>query len=541
MNLSEPNHSLASDLLVRQLVVEGITNVFGRFSTGNLPLLHALTEHKNLHYVPALHEGVAVSMAIGYSHASGRPSVVHISGISGTTSSLSAITNAAQDRIGLVILAEEDALHSLSATDSPNVLSLVASSCQWTCEVKDKDQIARITRRAFYEAMSPPRGPVFLWFPNSIIKQTTSEPVIVPPKLSPSGGADSTFLKKAAQLLISAKKPAVLVGNEISQYRARKEAVSLVEVLACPAFSEAMPVGINFPNQHPLFLGLLPTLEEGSSNMLSDYDVILVVGVQHRQRLPEGLIPDTTVVIQLNTHPCGYTLPCHFSASADIAESLSKLRAELQLLVDNQWVANAKLRTANLASWVKAKRKTLELNACPTHGPSIPLRVFLRLLDSLRPKKSTIVNDLGSYAKLPLQAMNFESSTSYCGTNGEAPGWGLSAALGLQLASPDYTVICLTSDTSLLSQPQGLWTASHYNLAVKTIVLNRQRYDLLWAKSLGCHNEATKIEKPLVQLVELANSLGVPANSVASMSAVERALVELIEARGPYLLDVHTG
>lgn len=538
---------LASDLLVDQLAVEGTRFIFGKPGATALPLMETMVERADVGYVVALHEGIAVSMAMGYAQASGKTGVVDVSTPAGLLSALSAVLNARESRIPLVILSGQQSTAVLNEQDvvERDLCSLAAPFCKWIAQLNVPDELTRMVRRAFHQAMSPPAGPAFLSLPVNLMRQPVTSRVIMPPRLSPLAAADSAFLKRTAQLLVAATRPAVVLGNEVWQYRARNAAVSLVEVLGCPAFVESAPTGVNFPNQHPLFAGVLPADEDGQhATIFSGYDVILALGVQNRAPFLSGAstIPSTTVVVQINMDPllAGCALPCHFCASADLAESLSRLRAEVQLVVDNPWVVRAKERFRETASVLETARKAdTEALLAPGSDGSIQVARCLRMLDEVRPRKSVIVNDFGTFSPLPMRLMTMEHSSAYLATNGHAPGYALPAALGVKWASPDYAVICITGDGSLLHYPQSLWTAGHYNLSVKVVVLNNQGYGPAQA-----HGEpksgfrGLELRDPPVSFLELAGSMGMPANTISSANELQPALKEMIETDGPYLLDV---
>lgn len=502
----------------------------------------------DIHFLSALHDEVAGSMAIGYAQASGRPGVMAVLAAPGMASVQTALYTSLKARVPLVVLVDQQDSQILS--DEPplaaDLLEMAKPLAKWACELKTHAEIPRLIRRAFHEANSPPKGPVVISLPHNLLLRPSAGQAIVPPQISPLGSADPAFLKKAAKALVSAQNPCIIFGNEVSQYRARKEAVSLVEVLGCAAFCEPMPTGVNFPNRHPQFCGVLPLDLTQANQLLSPFDVILVLGMQTRipAKVHEPpLIPPNASVIQINVEPglAGKTLPCHLAAVADIGETLSRIRAEIQMVSNNAWVDVTKRRAHSTIAWVSKRKQELEERlSYPGQSAPISLLWLLRMIDAVRPQKSVIVSDLVNDLCDPVQVLNLESSSSFFSLNSGVQGFGLGASLGIQWASPDHQVIALTSDLSAMVAPQALWTAAHYGLHTKYIIINnlgRSTYNLQLLSTPGSPLRV-QLDNPPISFKDLAASMRVPAGQISLMSELEPALQNMFETQGPYLLDV---
>jgi benzoylformate decarboxylase len=541
---------LASHLLIDQLAAEGTRFIFGTLGSAQSPIIQAALEMRSdTHYLAGLHEHIAGSMAVGYAQASGRPGVVSLPAATGLLNGLASLYDAKHSRVPLIVLGDQQDTQILN--DEPplsgDLCALAKTLCKWTCELRTVTEIPRVIRRAFHEALSPPKGPVLIALPiNILLKPTTARSIPVP-QMSPLGGAESTFVKKAAAKLVAAKRPCIIAGNEISQYGARREAVTLAEVLGCPVFCEPLPTGVNFPNRHAHFAGVLPLDLYQASRLLNGYDCFLVLGMQ--TRLPAKaqeppLIPSQHCVIQINVEPglAGRSLPNEMCANADLCESLSRLRAEIQLIVDSGWVNAARDRAADTIHDLTMRRQALEDTLTyPGQSDPIPLIWLLRMLDALRPLSSIIVNDLVATAPHPMEVLTLESSSSYYSSNGGSIGYGAAAAMGVQWASPESSVICITADESALYHPQAFWTAAHYGLRVKFIVVNtmgRRNFGLNLAP-VPSERGRVLIDNPHISIPELARSMRVPSMSIADMGGLESGLRKMFETPGPFVLDVH--
>lgn len=540
-----------NDLLVSQLVAEGVRYIFTKPGASSGFLLDAIQRNGTIKQISCLHESAAVFAAMGYAQASGRPGLVHVSRETGVASGLSALLSAAATRVPLIVIAGQRESKSVNQVFAPfaDLSTIAFPFCKWVCQARSTDELPAVFRRAFHESHSPPMGPAMVVVSSDLLEQKSSARPVLPPQLSPIGGADGNFVKRVTQVLISATKPAMIVGSEVAQFHARKEAVALAEVLGCPVFSEHSPSGVNFPNQHRLFAGPLPGEGALADGLFDGCDVILAVGVQNRDVLVSqpNLIPPGAVVAQINMDPllAERGLPCHYAACADLAESLSHVRAELQLQVDTQWVTRAKERGHRTTEVLDQIRNSLKGSiALPEASASAYVRWFLHLLDELRPRKSVLVVDAGRHCAAPLEVMNLESSSAFIASTGVTPGYGLPASIGVQLCNSDYMVIALCGDGSVLQCPQSLWTAAHHKVPVKVIVLNNGAFGP--ARKPGAKHGpgaagGLEVDDPPVSFLELAGSLGVPANSINRLAEAEPALREMLESAGPYLLDVRIG
>jgi benzoylformate decarboxylase len=553
MHADATSTKLTSHLLVEQLLTEGTNMFFVAPRSLRSPMAKILSKAKNnVTVVNTLSELTAVFMAIGYGQASSRAPVVILPAGQGLVSCLAAIYTANRIHVPLVII-QDDLTTPVLNDDPPLTVDSVAIAkplCKWAAQARHAHEIPRLIRRAFTEAMSPAKGPVFLSIPIDILHKPASAELINPPHTSPLGAADHNFILKTARSLVAAQFPAIIAGNEVSQFRARKETATLAEVIGCPVYSEPMPTGVNFPNRHPQFAGVLPLSLSLAREKLAHHDLVLMLGVQTRLPCGEneaGLLSARTSVIQINVEPTlsGKSLPCIAAANADLAETLSRLRAEIQLIADAKWCTNARGKAQTTIDAVSLDRQSLEEELVYPR-PEQPVSLFwlLRTLDGARPSSSIIVTDLVGTKWDPSFVMSFEGSSSYFASNSGVDGFAAAAALGTQWASPENPVVAITTDQSILQTPQALWTAAHYNLNVKFIVVNSRGANNLASEFelyvSDADSESTQfpLDKPEVGFQQLSQSMSVSSTTVTSMGDLEAALTKVFEDKNPWLVDV---
>src|SRR5690606_20678262 len=272
--------------------------------------------------------------------------------------------------------------------------------------------------------------------------------------------------------------PCIVAGNEVALYRARKDVVLISEVTGCPGYAEPIPTGVAFPNRHPNVAGVLPLSVKESNAQLREHDLVIVLGVQ--TRLPnrtEGpsLVPDDGIVVEVNIdgHLAGKSLNSSLATQADISETLSRIRAEIQLAADNNFLNTARERSRSTAIKNNERRQRLESElSLPDPDKPANLAWLLKILDGVRPERTVLVSDIFSEHAMPAEILSLESGSSYFSSNSGVNGYAPGAALGLQWSSKNIPAICLTGDESFLANPQVLWMAAHHGLNVKFIIAN---------------------------------------------------------------------
>lgn len=544
---------LTSHLLVEQLLTEGTNMFFVAPRSLRSPLAKILSQARNnVTLIYTLSELTAMFMAVGYAQASSRAPVIILPAGQGLVACLAALYTGNRIHVPLIII--QDDLTTPVLNDDPPLtvdsMAIARPLCKWSAQARHAFEIPRLIRRAFTEAMSAPRGPVFLSIPADILQEPASAELINPPHTSPLGSADHNFILKTARSLVAAQSPAIIAGNEVSQFRARKETATLAEVIGCPVYCEPMPTGVNFPNRHPQFAGVLPMSLGLAREKLTGHDLVLMLGMQTRlpgnQNEP-GLLSPRTSVIQVNVEPtlAGKSLPCIAAANADLAETLSRLRAEIQLIADAKWCTAARGKGQSTIDAISKERQTLEEELVyPRSDEPVSLFWLLRILDGARPTNSIVVTDMVGTAFDPSFIMSLEGSSSYFASNSGVDGFAAAAALGTQWASPETPVVAITTDQSFLQTPQALWTAAHYNLNVKFIVVNSRGANNLasqlelYVSRGGGPSSRFPLDKPEVGFSLLSQAMSVASASVASMGELEAALTKAFESKDPFLMDV---
>ena len=533
---------LTSVFLLEQLIVEGASLIFHAPRNMGSPLIKLAQEAKQLTTIKAVSERAAGFMAIGYAQATSRPPVLVVSPGQGLVNAAATIYAAKQNQVPLIVIAEQQSTQILN--DDPPLsldnLSLAAKLTKWSAEARNAMEAPRLLRRAFTEALSPPKGPVLISVPLDIMTQYGKSEIIHPPHVSPLGPADHNFILKTANSLVSAQNPCIVAGNEVSQFRARKEVATLVEVLGCPVYSEPLPTGVNFPNRHPQFGGVINFGSAVSRKKLMEHDLVLALGMQTRistEHDRQPIFNPRASIIQVNVEPTlvGKSLPFIASATADISETLSRMRAEVQLLADAKWLNLVKDRIQNTVDTIADERLAMEENLVyPKDSDPVSLFWLLRILDGVRPSSSIIVNDLVSDSADPSSILSLESSSAYIASAACIAGYAVPAAIGVKLATKNYPVIALTTAESFLQTPESLWSQVHHNAAVKIVMVSGGSTD-----STGTDASVeSRFPYDPISYPHFARAFNLNGMHVGTMADLETALEIMFSHNGPYMVDV---
>ena len=538
---------LTSHLILEQLLLEGASAVFHGPRCNPSPLVQLLNTSQVLKCARALSERAASFMAIGHSQSTARPPVLVLSPGQGALNALPAIYTAKQIQVPLIVLCEQQSTQIMN--DDPVLaldnLALVSKLTKWSAEARSPVEVTRLIRRAFTEALAPPKGPVMLSLPLDILYQYAQGEVINPPHVSPLGAAADNFLKKTAKSLVTAKNPCIIAGNEVNQFRARKEVVVLAEVLGCPVYTEPMPTGVNFPNRHPQFGGVLHFGLSTIKEKLKEHDLVLALGMQTRLSAEAdkmSLFNPRAAIIQVNVEPtlAGKSLPCIAAATADIAETMTRLRAEIQLVADARCLSVAKIRAQETIKQITEERMKLEEELVyPSHNDPISLFWLLRTLDGVRPTGSIIVNDILSIHADPCSVMSLETSSSYVSSNACIDGYGLPAGLGVQLSltAQELPVIVLTSDESIMQCSEALWSVAHYQLPIKIVIVSAGGAALLIQPQTPAQI-GFPFNSPTIDFQKMGEAMGLKVFTATIMEEMEEAITRLFEEEGPCVLNV---
>jgi benzoylformate decarboxylase len=403
--------------------------------------------------------------------------------------------------------------------------------------------------RAAKVALTPPTGPVFISLPGDILNEFGAIELGEPTRVDAAARPSDAALSRLAKRLLAAAKPVIIAGSEIVASDAFEEAARFAEVLGAPVYQQTVVSGAHFPSEHPLFLGQLLRDQRRVRELLTPYDTLICVGADVLQMSVHSEVeplPAHMEVIQLGLRDweMGKNYPAALAVRADVKETL---RALVPLLGDLGGAARrqraqaviAEVAAGNWSARREARRSAAQEQADAT--PIAPEWLMMRLCEHL-PEDAIIVDEGLTTAASLNSWFPFRDRYSYFGNISGGIGWGIAAAVGVQLAQPSRRVVAIIGDGSAMYSIQALWSAANQKLPVVFVICNNGGYRIIKQRLKAFHGDDRFIgmdfREPSIDVAGLARSFGVQAHRVEDAAAFDATFKEALAGTEPVLLDV---
>lgn len=540
--------------LLELLKQEGIDLMFGNPGTTELPLMDALAVDEDFRYVLCLQESIAMAMADGYARASGRIAAVNLHAAPGVGNAMGMLYDAQKAGSPILVTAGQQA-HSFSLLE-PNLWAelppLARPFVKWATEVHSLRDLPRTIHRAVKTALAPPTGPVFVSLPVDVLNAEAELDLGAVSRVAPLFAADPAAVEQAAKYLAAAKSPVIIAGDAVAQSDARAELADFADLLGAPVHYEGEASAEAFPLRHPLFRGPIVRLGPVIKKTLERHDVLFSVGgdLFTMSMPPEsGPLPAGLQILHLDTDPwqLGKNYPAKAALLGDPKTTLPALGSALRAVMDGPALAAAKARGEAVKAEIARERTALSTQAVALAAskPIAPLALMHAVAGAL-PANAVVVDETISSGHGLLQFLQCDGPRAYHGMKGGGIGWGIPAAIGAKLASPDRPVVALIGDGSSMYSIQGLWTAAHEGIAVVFVIVNNRSYRILKQRLNAMRGLAAQVDRyvameltnPSIDFVGLARSLGMHAVAVSELDQFTAALRQGLAGKAPCLIDV---
>jgi benzoylformate decarboxylase len=508
--------------LLRRLAM---TVIFGNPGSTELPFLRDLPA--DFRYILALHERSAAGMALGYTMACGKAAFVNLHSIASAGNGLSAIIDALYCHAPLVVTTgQQDRRQVLT---EPFLVSratdVVKPYVKWACEPLRAEDVPAAIARGYHLAMQPPMGPVFISIPmDDWIHECQPLPVReVHPKTSP----DATALDTVVRAIDASTNLAIVVGAQIEEDHGWTETVALAEHLQADVYQEPIPSRWTFPRTHPLFKGGLLPAQRPLADQLAAYDTVIVLGAPvflYYAYVPGDPINPGTKLFQITNSP--------LDAAAALAGS-----SIVGNIAEAARYLTTKAKTKGRSASFSASTKPPEPEA--TH-PITPAYLFATL-NKVMPRDAVICEECPSSKGDLDKHIQLDQPGSFYSVRTGILGFGVPAAVGLQLAHQNRRVVCPVGDGSVQYAVQTLWSAVQYGLPVLFIVIKNADYSALkgFADFTQVGRNVPGMDIPGIDMVKIAQGYGMAACEVDRPEDLEPALREAFATNSPRLIGVN--
>jgi benzoylformate decarboxylase len=507
----------------------GMTTIFGNPGSTELPMLAEFPD--DFRYVLGLQEAVAVGMADGYAQASGGPAHVNLHTAPGVGNGMGAIFNAQANHSPLVVTAGQQVRAHITMQanlTNKDATRVVHPFVKWSFEPPRAQDVPHALARAIHTASLAPKGPAFVSLPMDDwnVEAEDASDAVLERTSEPRTGPDPDAIKELAKRLEGASSPVLVAGPDIDASGAWDDAVALAERQKLPVFASPAPGGgrLGFPEGHPLFQGVLPPAIGPVAETLKGRDLILVIGSSvfpYYPYIPGPLLPEGASLVAITSDP-------DEAARAPMGDViLADSALALRALLDEVGEAN------------RSEPDPLpEPSAGEESDPMTPTMVHNTLAQVFPDDGIVVLESPSSTLALRNQLRISKPGSYYFGAGGGL-GFGLAAAIGVQLAQPDRPVVCVLGEGSAQYAITGFWTAAAYDVPVNFLVLRNEEYSILkWFADVEEVKGAPGLDLPALEVAKVAESYGVASKTVSSRDELHSALEAEIGSGKPGLVEV---
>lgn len=539
-------------MVVKSLIDQGVKHVFGYPGGAVLDIYDALHTVGGVEHILVRHEQAAVHMADGYARSTGDVGVVLVTSGPGATNAITGIATSYMDSVPMVVLSGQVA-SSLIGNDAFQECDMVGISrpiVKHSFLIKSAEEIPETIKKAFYIAASGRPGPVVIDFPKDTVNPALKFAYRYPENVSlrsynPTLQGHKGQIKKALTKLVSAKKPVFYIGGGAINANCSAELIELAEKLQLPVVSTLMGLGA-FPETHKQSVGMLGMHGTYEANkVMHNSDVIFAVGVRFDDRTTNNLekyCPNATV-IQIDVDPTSISK----TVNADIP-IVGDAKLTLKQMLGQLDQASAKQDNQALTAWWKEieqwrSKQCLRYETSPTKvKPQQAIEMIYRLTKG----EAYVTSDVGQHQMFAALYYPFDKPRHWINSGGLGTmGFGLPAALGVKLAHPKSTVVCVTGDGSIQMNIQELSTALQYGLPVLVLNLNNGFLGMVkqWQDMIYQGRHSQSYMQSLPDFIKLAQAYGHVGISITTPDELEeklkQALVEVNENQRLVFVDVN--
>ncbi len=509
----------------------GMTTIFGNPGSTELPMLGPFPE--DFRYVLGLQEAVAVGMADGFAQASGNIAHVNLHTAPGVGNGVGAIFNARANKAPLLVTAGQQArsLITMQANlTNRDAVEVPKPYVKWSHEPPRAADVPFALAQAIHHATLPPAGPAFVSIPmDDWLVEVEPLDYVSQIARTTAGRAQPSpqQIASLAQRLRAAKNPVLVAGPDIDASGGWDAAIELAESQRLPVWASPPTGGgrIGFPEDHPAFQGMLPPAVGPLAQTLEGHDLVLVVGSSvfpYYPNIPGDFLPDGAELVAITNDPDEASrAPMGDAIVADVALTLRALADELSEPSERD-----------------APPARVELEPLPS-GELLSGGGVHATLAKLFPADGIVVLESPSSTAALRNRLRLSRPGSYYFSASGGLGFGLSAAIGVQLAQPQRQVVCVLGEGSAQYAITAFWTAAAYGVPVKFLVLRNNEYSILkWFATLENVTGAPALDLPALDVAATAQSYGVPSVSIAGREGLHEALVDTLAQDGPSLVQV---
>ena len=542
MNDTNKNIISGAEILMRALVDQGVTTLFGYPGGAIMPVYDALYDYrKQLNHILVRHEQAATHAAEGYARVSGKTGVCMVTSGPGATNTITGIADAMMDSTPMVVITGQVGAQMLGtdAFQECDVVDITQPISKWAYQIRSAKDVAWAVQRAFYIASSGRPGPVVLDFTkNAQVEKAEYVPgsidfirsyVPIPP-------TDKQSIIEAAALINEAKRPLVLVGQGVELGNASEELKAFIEKAGLPAGCTLLGLSA-LPSAHPLNVGMLGMHGSlGANKKTQECDLLIAVGMRFDDRITGKLSTYAKqarkIHFDIDPSEINKNVSVDVAVLGDCKETLPAVTALLNANRHEAW-------RESFREWDKQETSVvIEPQIHPTEG-LLRMGEVVRRVTELTEDKAILVTDVGQNQMMAARYFRFTEKRSMVTSGGMGTmGYGLPAAIGATFGAPQRTVCLFLGDGGLQMTIEELGTIMEQRSPVKIILLNNNYLGNVrqW-QHLFFHNRYSFTPMMNPDYEKIAEAYNIPARTVTRREDLDHAIQQMLHTDGPFLLQ----
>ncbi len=518
---------LGADIFFRTLLDCGVDTLFGYPGGKVLRLYDHMLNYPDLKHVLVNHEQGAAHAADGYARVTGKPGVVLTTSGPGATNTVTGLANAYMDSIPMVVFSGqvETPLLGKMAFQESDIISITKAITKWNYQVQNVNQLEDAIKQAMQVATEGRPGPVLIDLPKDVFEESSvfrSAPVSISPQEHYMSKRNLEQLTLAASLISKAERPLIYAGGGIIASKTGHLLTQLAKENSIPVATTLMALGC-FPEDHELSLGMLGMHGAWTANMaMQECDVLIALGARFDDRVTskiEGFSPKSVKIhIDVDENVIGQNVPVEIGVCSQLEPALTTL------------VGQVKRPSTNRTPWLDQVERWKNSHPLEFDRDSKFLKpqAVIEKLSGITPDDTFVVTDVGQHQMWAAQFFEFRRPGSFVTSGGLGTmGFGLPAAIGVQLASPESSVVCISGDGGFRMTAGELSTAVEQRLPLKIFVFNNSSLGMVRQWQNMFYNErinSTILQQSNPDFLKLAESYGVPSFRMLKNQDVDSVL-----------------
>jgi acetolactate synthase-1/2/3 large subunit len=539
-----------AEMVIEALKDQGVEHIFGYPGGAALPIYDAMFQQDEVQHILVRHEQGAGHMAEGYARSTGKVGVVLVTSGPGATNVVTPLTDALMDSVPIVVLSAQVAttLIGSDAFQECDTVGITRSCTKHNYLVKNVADLPRVLHEAFYIANSGRPGPVLVDIPKDV--QFAMGTYYGPDEIGslrhksyrPPTSGDPEAIATAVDMMLRAERPVFYTGGGIvnSGPEAAERLRELAELTGFPVTSTLMGLGA-FPGSSPQWLGMLGMHGSYEANLaMHDCDLMICIGARFDDRITgriDSFSPNSTKIhVDIDASSINKNVRVDLPILGDSGQVMAEMVRLWRSRTNESRAEALKPWWKEIESW-RSKNSFGFKNSTTTIKPQHAIQ---RLYAATKGRDVYVTTEVGQHQMWAAQHFPFELPNRWMTSGGLGTmGYGLPAAVGVQVAHPDALVIDIAGEASVQMTMQEMSTAAQYRLPIKVFILNNERMGMVrqWQDLLHGGRYAHSYSESLPDFVKLAEAYGCKGIRCEDPAELDDKIAEMLAYDGPVLFD----